>query len=109
MDLYTQVMIEMHRVQTLLFIRKNPHLLIDPMAVTSLATHLQVPADECWSLISELVEEGFIAPLPAGPRRFRTPLRLTPVGEGLLDWVKTRSTILADPRLATTNPLLIVH
>lgn len=109
MDLYTQVLIEMHRVQTLLFIRKNPHLLVDPLAVDTLATHLQLPAGDCWTMIGELVEEGFIAPLPRGPRRFRTPLRLTAVGEGLLDWVRTRSTILADPRLAAANPLMTVH
>lgn len=109
MDLYTQIVIEVHRVQTLLFIRKNPHLLVNPLAVNALAERLHTNAAECWSLIAELIEEGFIAPLPTGMKRYVAPLRLTPVGEGLLDWVRTRSTILADPRLAATNPLLVVN
>jgi len=108
-DLYTQIVIEMHRVQTLLFIRKNPYILVSPLAVNALGERLQIPAGECWSLIEELIEDGFIAPLPRGVRRYLFPLRLTCVGEGLLDWVQTRSAILADPRLATRNPLLLVH
>jgi DNA-binding MarR family transcriptional regulator len=108
-DLYTQVVIEVHRVQTLLFIRRNPYLLISPAALRTLSERLQIRQEECWSLIGELIEEGFVATPPQGVKRFLLPLRLTPVGEGLLDWVKTRSTILADPRLASGNPLLVVH
>ena len=108
-DLVTQVIIEVQRVQMLLFIRKHPYLLVSPLALGELAERLQITPDDCWSLIEELVDEGFVCCPPRGLKRYLTPLPLTPVGEGLLDWVRTRSAILADPRLGASNPLLMVH
>ena len=109
MDLVTQRLVEVQRVQTLLFVRRHPYLLLSPLTLRDLAGRLRIPADECWSLIEELIDEGFIAAPQRGAKRFLTPVRLTPVGEGLLSWVRARSAILADPRLGSGNPLLVVH
>ena len=109
MDLVTQVIIEVQRVQTLLFIRKHPYLLVSPLVLGELAERLQISPDEAWSLIDELVDEGFVSTPARGLKRYLTPLQLTPVGDGLLDWVRARSAVLADPRLGATNPLLVVH
>lgn len=109
MDLVTQVIIEVQRVQTLLFIRRHPYLLVSPLSLSELADRLQISPDDCWALIEELVDEGFVASPPRGLKRYLTPLHLTAIGDGLLDWVRTRSAVLADPRLGASNPLLVVH
>lgn len=109
MDLITQVLIEISRVQVLVFVRQNPFLMVTPLAVRDLACRLQATPDECWVMIEELIEEGFIEAPRKGVRRYLTAMRLSPLGDGLLQWTDTRTKLFQDPRLGSWNPLLDVH
>ena len=54
------------------------------------------------------MDEGFIARLPPGMRRYWTPLRLTEIGEGYLEWMRRRL-LMGDPSEVSVDPLGVVH
>jgi len=90
MESAIDVLVELHRVQVLSFIgQKGPGCL--PFSTTwDLASRLRTSVNECSALLEELAHEGFVEPLPETPQRHRVPLRLTQLGEGYVEWVRTR-------------------
>jgi DNA-binding MarR family transcriptional regulator len=90
METATDIVIELHRLQVLSFIaQKGPGCL--PFSTTwDLASRLRTSVTECSVLLEELAQEGFVEPLPESPQRLRVPLRLTQIGEGYIEWVRTR-------------------
>lgn len=109
MDLVTEMLVEVHRIQVLSLIRRNAYFLMNPSALAALSGSLRIPVDECWPLIEELIEEGFVAPLPAGLRRFWTPLRLTPIGDGVLEWMRRRALLPAEREVRLSDPLAVIN
>lgn len=109
MDLVTEMLIEVHRIQVLSLIRRNVYFMVNPSALHALSACLKIPVEDCWPLIEELIEEGFVAPLPDGLKRFWTPLRLTPIGEGVLEWMRRRSAMPADREVKLSDPLAAVN
>ena len=93
MESATDVLVELHRLQVLSFIgQKGPGCL--PFSTTwDLASRLRTSVAECSGLLEELAQDGFVEPLPESPQRHRSPLRLTQLGEGYIEWVRTRPTI----------------
>ena len=57
----------------------------------------------------ELIDEGFVAPLPTGLKRYWTPLRLTPIGDGVLEWMRRRTILPAEREVKLSDPLAIIH
>ena len=90
MDALSEVLIEVHRLQMLAFIGRSARgaPVVSPSDV---AQWLGIPLGECSLLVTELTEEGFVdwASSPSGP--FRAPLRLTPLGLGVLEWNRRRT------------------
>lgn len=96
MDLATEVLIEVKRLQTLVFIHgSSPR---NPRTLHELSEWLRVPPQSADAIAEELTDEGFLTPLPVGPARFRTALELTPTGEGLLQWFQRRSRAEPSPQ-----------
>ena len=108
MDLVTELLVEAHRLQVLSLVRRHAFFLVTPTALARLGDSLRIRTEECWPLIEELIEEGFISPLPGGAKRFWTPLRLTPIGEGYLEWMRRRL-MMADLNQGPSDPLDVVH
>jgi DNA-binding IclR family transcriptional regulator len=94
MESATEVLVELHRLQVLSFIvQKGPGCL--PFSTTwDLASRLRTSVDECSALLDELAQEGFVEPLPQTARH-GLPLRLTRLGEGYIEWVRTRDAVHA--------------
>ena len=90
MESATDVLVELYRLQVLSFIaQKGPGCL--PFSTTwDLASRLRTTVTECSILLEELAQDGFVEPLPDTPQRLRVPLRLTQLGEGYIEWVRTR-------------------
>jgi hypothetical protein len=90
MESPTDVLVEVHRVHVLSFIGyKGPGRL--PFSTAwDLANRLRVRIEECCLLLEELADEGFVEPLGDTPNRLGAPLRLTKVGEGYLEWLRSR-------------------
>jgi hypothetical protein len=108
-DLVTELLVEVHRIQVLSLIRRDAYMLITPGGLERLGSRLRIETDECWPLLTELIDEGFIAPLPPGLKRYWTPLRLTPLGEGYLEWMRRRLLMGSDPGSGPTGPLATMH
>ena len=109
MDLVTEMLVEVHRIQVLSMIRRNAYFMVNPSALTTLSGSLRIPIEECWPLIEELIDEGFFAPLPGGLKRYWTPLRLTPIGDGVLEWMRRLTILPTDREAKLSDPLAIVH
>ena len=109
MDLVTEMLVEVHRIQVLSMIRRNAYFMVNPSALTTLSGSLRIPIEECWPLIEELIDEGFVAPLPGGLKRYWTPLRLTPIGDGVLEWMRRRTILPTEREAKLSDPLAIVH
>jgi hypothetical protein len=109
MDLVTEMLVEVHRIQVLSMIRRNAYFMVNPSALTTLSGCLRIPVEECWPLIEELIDEGFVAPLPTGLKRYWTPLRLTPIGDGVLEWMRRRTILPTEREAKLSDPLAIIH
>ena len=91
MDSPINVLVEVHRLQVLAFIRQRGPNSLPFCTVWDLANRLRIDVEECCLLIEELVEDGLVEPMLASPYRLRSALRLTSIGEGYLAWLRTRS------------------
>jgi hypothetical protein len=109
MDLVTEMLVEVHRIQVLSLIRRNAYLMVNPSALSTLSGSLRIPVEDCWPLIEELIDEGFVAPLPTGLKRYWTPLRLTPIGNGVLEWMRRRTILPTERDARLSDPLAIIH
>ena len=107
MDLTTEVLIEVQRLQTLIFAHDSPHH--PPRTLCDLAEWLRVPPEEADLIAEELADEGLLSPLPIGAARFHVALQLTDAGEGLLEWFQRRSMAPPRPKIARTDPLLLIQ
>lgn len=89
MDLVSEVLVEVHRLQTLMFIQRDLH--DSPRTLAELAEWFQMPLEDCIPLVEELAEEGYIAPIPPDILPAEVPLYSTAVAHGLLEWFRARS------------------
>jgi hypothetical protein len=103
MDDRSEVLVEMHRLQMLAFIgrtaRRAPS--ITPFDV---AEWLRIPVGECSLLVAELAEEGFVDWGSSLAESFRAPIRLTPLGQGVLEWNRRRMARMAEAEEYPTDP-----
>ena len=90
MESLTDVLVEVHRLQVLNFIQRNSRRAVSLSTSWDLASWLRVEMEECDEVVCELIDEGFVEPLPDSPMRRCIPLELTRVGRGYLAWVHTR-------------------
>jgi DNA-binding IclR family transcriptional regulator len=94
MDVLSEILVEVHRLQMLAFIGRSARgaPVVSPADV---AQWLRIPAGECTLLVAELTEEGFVDWGSSLSGAFRAPLRLTPVGLGVLEWNRRRTVRLS--------------
>ena len=90
MEPLSDVLVEVHRLQVLTFIQRNSRRPVSFATSWDLASWLRVEMEECDDVIGELIDEGFVEPLPDSPVRRCIPLELTRIGRGYLAWVNTR-------------------
>ena len=90
MDILSDVLVEVHRLQVLSFIQRNSRRPVSLSTSWDLASWLRVDVQECDEVVGELIEEGFVEPLPESSDRRCVPLELTRLGRGFLAWVNTR-------------------
>lgn len=90
MDPLSDVLVEVHRLQVLGFIQRNSRRPVSLSTSWDLASWLRVDVEECDEVVSELIDDGFVEPLPDSADRRCIPLELTRVGRGFLAWVNTR-------------------
>lgn len=99
MDDFSQILVEVHRLQMLAFIGRPTHAA--PFSTPSdLARWLRIPVSESSLLVAELVEEGFVhwGTSVSGPQC--APLALTELGRGVLEWNRRRAaTDAPDPEV----------
>ena len=87
MQILSEVLHEILRLQVLVFASRSRERMTDPVTLDELATWLRVPVDEAAELIRELHEEGLVEALLPGPFPAQSVLRLTVIGEGWLAWM----------------------
>ena len=91
MQIVSQVLHEILRLQVMVFASRSRERSTDPVTLQELAEWLRVSVDQAAELIQELYEEGLFEALHPGPFPAQSALRLTAVGEGWLTWMHQQS------------------
>ncbi|HEX6070789.1 MAG TPA: hypothetical protein VFZ18_13225 [Longimicrobiaceae bacterium] len=94
MDVLSEILVEVHRLQMLALIGRSTRG-APPVSPEDVAQWLRIPAGECTLLVAELTEEGLVDWGSSLSGAFRAPLRLTPVGLGVLEWNRRRTARLS--------------
>lgn len=87
MQIVSQVLHEVLRLQVMVFAWRSRERSTDPVTLQELAEWLRVSVDEAAERIQELHEEGLVETLLPGPFPAQASLHLTAVGEGWLTWM----------------------